>query len=167
MQISSKYFTYLHTPIGLLRIHANKSSILCIEFDPEIYPTNTNKVLHQAKKQLCEYFEKKRKSFDLPLNPLGTPFQNQAWEAIKQVAYGKTSSYKNIAISINNPKSVRAIGRANALNPIPIIIPCHRIVGSQGDLVGYAGGLDRKRWLLQLENPNPQLMLFDDKHFYK
>ncbi len=102
-------------------------------------------------KQLCEYLKRNRKSFDLPLNPKGTDFQKKVWSESTKISYGETKSYKQIAESIKSPKAYRAVGLVNNKNPIPIIIPCHRVVGSNGDLVGYAGGLHRKKFLLDLE----------------
>jgi methylated-DNA-[protein]-cysteine S-methyltransferase len=97
------------------------------------------------------YFAGRRKTFDLPLAPAGTPFQLSVWKALERIAYGETQSYGQIAQSIGKPKAVRAVGAANGANPIPIVIPCHRVIGSDGSLTGYGGGLTRKRQLLALE----------------
>ena len=105
----------------------------------------------QALLQLEEYFEGRRRSFDLPLAPQGTSFQRKVLEALQAIPYGETRSYKDIATAIGQPKAVRAVGAANARNPIPIIIPCHRVIGSDGSLTGFGGGLDVKRALLRLE----------------
>ncbi len=104
-----------------------------------------------AKSQLEEYFQGARKTFDLPLQPAGTPFQKKVWDALCTIPYGETRSYKEIALQIHNPRGCRAVGMANNRNPIMIVIPCHRVIGSNGSLVGYAGGLDIKEWLLQHE----------------
>ena len=109
-------------------------------------------VLTEAKEQLEEYFEGRRKEFHLPLAPGGTPFQKKVWEALQSIPYGETRSYKDIAVQIGNEKACRAVGMANNRNPIGIIIPCHRVVGSNGKLIGYAGGLEKKAFLLELEN---------------
>lgn len=101
--------------------------------------------------QLQEYFEGKRHSFDVPLDLYGTPFQKRVWQALQTISYGETRSYKEIAQHIGAPKAVRAIGGANNQNPIPIIIPCHRVIGSNGAMVGYGGGLEKKEWLLSIE----------------
>lgn len=101
-----------------------------------------------AKSQLEEYFQGARKTFDLPLQPAGTPFQKKVWDALCTIPYGETRSYKEIALQIHNPRGCRAVGMANNRNPIMIMIPCHRVIGSNGSLVGYAGGLDIKEWLL-------------------
>nr|WP_302596749.1 methylated-DNA--[protein]-cysteine S-methyltransferase [uncultured Cellulosilyticum sp.] len=108
-------------------------------------------LLDEAAKQLEEYFKGERKQFDLPLNPKGTPFQKQVWEALCKVPYGETRSYKEIAIMIGNPKACRAVGMANNKNPIMILIPCHRVIGANGKLIGYDGGLELKKYLLDLE----------------
>ena len=108
-------------------------------------------LIKQAKKQLFEYFERKRKIFDLPLLKEGTPFQISVWNALEKIPYGETRSYKDIAIAIDNPKAVRAVGMANNRNKIAIFIPCHRVIGADGKLVGYGGGLHIKRFLLELE----------------
>lgn len=117
-------------------------------------PEGENKqtrLLVQAAGQLDEYFTGKRKEFDLPLAAEGTLFQKKVWNALCTIPYGETRSYKDIAIQIGNAKACRAVGMANHNNPIGIIVPCHRVVGADGKLVGYAGGLDRKQFLLELE----------------
>ncbi|ADI00064.1 methylated-DNA--[protein]-cysteine S-methyltransferase [Salisediminibacterium selenitireducens] len=107
--------------------------------------------LTAVKTQLEEYFNGERTSFDVALDMKGTPFQKLVWEKVNQIPYGKTKSYKDIAVEIGAPKAVRAIGGANNQNPVPLIIPCHRVIGSNGSLVGYGGGLDKKEKLLDLE----------------
>ncbi len=109
-------------------------------------------LLAEAENQLREYFDGKRRKFQLPLAPEGTLFQRKVWEALLTIPYGETKSYKEIAVQIGNEKACRAVGMANHRNPIGIFIPCHRVIGSGGKLVGYAGGLDKKRFLLGLEN---------------
>ena len=113
-----------------------------------------NELVIEVKRQLNEYFRGERKKFDLPLALCGTPFQLKVWEALQTIPYGETRSYKEIAIQVGSPKGCRAVGMANNKNPIPIIIPCHRVVGGNGKLVGYAGGLDKKEYLLEVENCN-------------
>ena len=108
-------------------------------------------VLQEAKRQLDEYFRKERKTFDLPLLLVGTDFQKRVWEALKHIPYGTTVSYKELASRIGQPKAVRAVANANRQNAVCIILPCHRVVGTDGSLTGYAGGLDIKRYLLNLE----------------
>ncbi len=107
--------------------------------------------LFSIRQQLEQYFARKRFSFDVPLDVTGTAFQRKVWNAVSKIDYGKTRSYKEIAIEIGAPKAVRAVGGANNRNPIPIIIPCHRVIGSNGNMVGYGGGLERKEMLLRLE----------------
>lgn len=113
-----------------------------------------NKVLKETVKQLDEYFKGNRKTFDLPLSPNGTAFMQSVYKALLEIPYGKTASYKDVAMAIGNDKACRAVGNANNKNPIAIIIPCHRVIGQNGKLVGYAGGLDIKKALLSLENSN-------------
>ena len=108
-------------------------------------------LLHTAKQQLLAYFVGDLQQFDLPLAPQGTEFQERVWQALQQIDYGVTCSYGDIAKQLNQPKAVRAVGAAVGKNPLSIIIPCHRVLGSQKQLTGYAGGLERKQWLLQLE----------------
>ena len=104
-----------------------------------------------ARRQLGEYFEGERTAFDLELAPLGTPFQKQVWDALRRISYGRTASYGDIARGIGHPTASRAVGMANGRNPISIVVPCHRVIGTDGKLTGYAGGVERKRFLLQLE----------------
>lgn len=119
----------------------------------DLYSANLNEtpLIRKAAKQLNEYLAGKRKAFDLPLEPEGTPFQKAVWKALTGIPYGSTRTYKDIAESIGNPKACRAVGMANNKNPIAILIPCHRVIGTDGKLVGYAGGLDIKKKLLELE----------------
>lgn len=114
-----------------------------------------SEITNEAAKQLIDFFDKKRVDFDLPLKPKGTDFQKQVWQALLEIPYGETRSYKEIAIAIDNPKGVRAVGMANNRNPISFIIPCHRVIGSDGSLVGYGGGMDLKVFLLELESGKP------------
>lgn len=117
-------------------------------------PASDSQILSEAINQLDEYFAGKRTVFELPLYFDGTEFQKSVWQELTKIAYGKIASYKDIATALGNPKAVRAIGGANNKNPIGIIVPCHRVIGANGDLVGYAGGVWRKKWLLELENVN-------------
>lgn len=147
--------TYYSSPIGVLRITAYQDSITALEFcdtQPEFIETvNEPAIIKDCKSQLDEYFRGNRTEFNLKLSLSGTDFQNKVWKELLRVPYGKTASYKDIAMSCENPKAVRAVGGANHNNRIAIIIPCHRIVGSNGKLTGYAGGLWRKEWLLKHE----------------
>ncbi len=143
------------TDIGKIGIEENGAAITKLYFSREdALPTavlNETELLKRAGAQLQEYFAGKRKSFDLPLAPEGTPFQQKVWKALLEIPYGETRSYGDIARNIGQEKASRAVGMANNKNPIAIIIPCHRVVGSNGKLVGYAGGLDIKEQLLNLE----------------
>ena len=109
-------------------------------------------LIKEANRQLSEYLKGERQMFDLPLNPRGTDFQKRVWRALCDIPYGETRSYKQIAEAIGNPKAVRAVGMANNRNPITIVVPCHRVIGADGKLVGYGGGLEMKEFLLRLES---------------
>lgn len=142
-----------NSPIGELYITNDEKSLLSVSFETGNFSLNIkNKITDNTIKQLNEYFQGKRKTFDLPLNPKGTEFQKKVWQELKKIPYGATKSYKDIAIAIGNPNSSRAVGNANNKNPIPIIIPCHRVIGTNKKLIGYAGGLDKKQKLLDIEN---------------
>lgn len=141
--------------IGDIFISADENSLLSVKFVNHNFIENKeNKIIRQTIKQLDEYFNGKRKKFELPLNPKGTEFQKKVWQQLMNIPYGKTSTYKNIATLIGNTNASRAVGNANNKNPIAIIIPCHRVIGSNNKLTGYAGGLDKKEKLLNLEKNN-------------
>lgn len=148
-------YGFYDSPIGRLTISADGSGVTGLYFGEadikDAVPGDESGIIKEACGQLLEYFKGKRKGFDLPLNPSGTDFQKAVWKALGQVPYGETRSYKDIAIAVGNEKACRAVGMANNRNPISIIIPCHRIIGSGGRLVGYGGGLDIKERLLDLE----------------
>lgn len=152
------YSLVMSSPIGDLTLVADASGLREIRFGNDDCATvpRANEVLRQAQQQLQEYFAGQRKNFDLPLHPQGTEFQRRVWQALRKVGHGTIASYQDIANAIDNPKAVRAVGAANGSNPIPIVIPCHRIIGSNGKLTGYAGGLDIKEQLLRLENAGGQ-----------
>lgn len=144
---------YYKSPVGILKIEGEENAITGLyfvenEFESIVAPSNE---MEKCRMQLDEYFSGKRKEFNLNLNPKGTAFQLKVWSALQTVPYGKTQTYGYIAKAINNPKAVRAVGGANNRNPISIIIPCHRIIGKNGKLVGYGGGLEVKEYLLNLE----------------
>lgn len=145
---------FYETEIGIIGIRENNKSITDIFFSK--VDTNDNidetDLIKECFKQLKEYFEGNRRDFDLPLETRGTKFQKKVWDELLKIPYGETKSYKDIAIAIGNEKACRAIGMANNKNHIPIIIPCHRVIGSNGKLVGYAGGLNVKEKLLNIEN---------------
>lgn len=148
---------FFESGLGSVRIIANEKGITRIDFaEPDTQQTcppntATQQHLQNAKQQLLEYFSGNRKTFDLTLNPAGTPFQKQVWAALNTIAFGETCTYKDIAIQVNRPKGSQAIGQANGKNPISIVVPCHRVIGSNGKLTGYAGGLNRKARLLEWE----------------
>jgi methylated-DNA-[protein]-cysteine S-methyltransferase len=143
---------FLSTPIGLLRVTATTDAVTATDWVEAALPAEvSNPLLRQAVAELDAYFRGERQVFGVPLAPAGTPFQQRVWEAVAGVPYGRTTSYKAIAEALDAPKAVRAIGAANGQNPLPIFIPCHRIVGHDGRLVGYGGGLWRKAWLLRHE----------------
>ncbi len=150
-----KHTFFYNTPVGKIAIQDNGSAITNIDFYGDIVNEDFNiketKLIKETAKQLHEYFSGKRKKFDLPLAPQGTPFQQKVWDALQQIPYGETRSYKEIAIEIGQDNAYRAVGMANNKNPIAIIIPCHRVIGSNGKLVGYASGLNIKEQLLLLE----------------
>ncbi|MEN9579614.1 MAG: hypothetical protein RJA70_2623 [Pseudomonadota bacterium] len=114
----------------------------------------SNAVLRIAVKQLVEYFSRRRQAFDLPLELEGTPFQKRVWERLCQIPYGQTCSYKDVAASIKNPQAVRAVGGANGKNPLCVVVPCHRVIAADGGIGGYTGGLEIKRYLIELERGN-------------
>lgn len=135
-----------------LYLVATKTHLINIQFtQPQKALLQTTELLSMASTQLNEYFQGKRTVFSLPFKLTGTPFQLAIWKELQNIPYGQTTSYKDIAKKINNPKAYRAVGMANNKNPLPIIIPCHRVIGSNGKLTGYAGGLNLKNYLLQLE----------------
>ena len=144
---------FYETEVGTVGIRENNKSITDIYFSK--INTNDNieetELIKECFRQLNEYFEGNRKNFDLPIEAKGTEFQNKVWNELLKIPYGETKSYKEIALSIGNEKACRAIGMANNKNPIPIIIPCHRVIGSNGKLVGYAGGINVKEKLLNIE----------------
>ena len=147
-----KNFCYMNSPIGVLEIVENGQAITGISFGNSGQREERTALLEEAVRQLEEYFGGRRKEFDLPLDPVGTAFQKQVWEELKKIPYGETRSYGQLAKAIGNPKACRAVGMANHRNPIPIIVPCHRVIGADGTLTGYAGGLAIKRILLELED---------------
>ncbi|CUN79059.1 methylated-DNA--[protein]-cysteine S-methyltransferase [Clostridium disporicum] len=148
-------YGYYESPIGKIKIEAEGESIIGVSFSMESSEWDENEAVIKCKNQLQEYFEGKRKEFDLNIKFIkGTEFQISVWKALSNISYGEKVTYKSIAEKINNPKAVRAVGGANNKNPIAIIIPCHRVVGSNGKMVGYAGGIDKKEYLLKLEEKN-------------
>jgi len=154
--------TYYKTPIGTAKIVGNENGISAVTVIDEALETSKEipKMLQDCVKQLDEYFNGTRKQFDLKLNPQGTDFQKKVWDELLNVPFGKTKTYLEQSKLLGYVKAVRAVASANGKNPIWIIIPCHRITGSDGSLTGYAGGVWRKKWLLEHENPSTQKSLF-------
>ena len=153
---------YIGTPLGTALLRGNEEGLSRVHILNET-PALTRvvpPVLEDAWHQLREYFEGSRKVFDLKLSPEGTAFQKRVWEGIRTVPYGTTLSYLKLAVQLGDPKAIRAVAAANGSNPLWIITPCHRIIGTDGSLTGYAGGLHRKKWLLDHESPYKQLPLF-------
>lgn len=152
----------LQTPLGILLIEGDENGLTSLSImSDEIKITHTSqKKLEDAIIQLQEYFEGKRKQFTIRLNPQGTNFQQKVWQKLLEIPYGTTISYQQLAQNLDNPKAVRAVANANGKNPLWIIIPCHRVIGADGSLTGYAGELWRKKWLLEHENPSLQQQLF-------
>jgi methylated-DNA-[protein]-cysteine S-methyltransferase len=143
---------YIPSPLGPIEIVASDRGICAISFVSAIENSSqTSALTQQAAQQLVAYFAKELTVFNLPLDAVGTAFQLQVWQMLCTIPYGKTCSYAEIAVSIENRKAVRAVGAANGRNPVAIVVPCHRVIGANGTLTGYAGGLDKKAWLLQHE----------------
>lgn len=142
-------------------IIGDENGIISIEVCDEAEVSSTiPRVLQEVVTQLSEYFEGKRKDFDLKLNPKGTEFQQKVWKALLEIPYGKTRTYLEQSKILGDVKAIRAVASANGKNPLWIVVPCHRVIGSDGSLTGYAGGLWRKKWLLEHENPSTQQSLF-------
>lgn len=153
---------FIETPLGITKIEGDEQGISTITvLDRDERPSDiVPEILEDAVYQLREYFEGTRKEFSLTLNPEGTEFQKNVWRALEQIPYGKTVSYLELSKTLGDPKAIRAVASANGKNPLWIVIPCHRVIGSDGSLTGYAGGLHRKKWLLEHESPSPQQSLF-------
>ncbi len=158
-----KETAYIQTPLGTACISGNEDGITDISVIKEEEASTQENIpshLKDAVTQLQEYFEGVRTDFDLVLNPSGTDFQKKVWAELLTIPFGKTASYLDIAKRLGDPKSIRAAATANGKNPLWIVVPCHRVIGSDGSLTGYAGGLWRKKWLLDHENPVKQQSLF-------
>lgn len=147
-------FGIVPAPFGELLVAKEDGAVVEIHFRPrDVDGVRDDDAVSDVAKQLHEYFRGERQSFDLELAPRGTDFQRLCWSALQHIPYGETRSYSDIAREIGRPAAVRAVGAANGANPIPIVIPCHRVVGSNGSLTGFGGGIETKRWLLALESP--------------
>ncbi len=139
------------TRLGLIAVESDGGTIRRVEFDPAAPATGADALTTRCFRELTEFFDGIRREFTLPLHPAGTPFQLRVWAELRMIPYGATISYGELARRIGNPRAGRAVGMANHRNPIAILIPCHRVIGSNGDLTGYGGGLSRKKTLLNLE----------------
>mgnify|MGYP003602687559 CR=1 len=153
--------TYIKTPLGIAKIIGDENGISLISISDEGEISETIPVvLQEAVTQLNEYFERKRIDFNFKLNPKGTDFQKKVWKGLLEVPFGKTRTYLEQSKILGDVKAIRAVASANGKNPLWIVVPCHRIIGSDGSLTGYAGELWRKKWLLEHENPTMQQSLF-------
>ena len=153
---------YIQTPLGTASIHGDEQGLQRFELEDDATPLTQEipDTLQEAAKQVQQYFNKQRTTFDLKLNPQGTDFQKRVWNQLLSIPYGKTSTYLEMAQNLGDPKCIRAAASANGKNPLWIIIPCHRVIGSDGSLTGYAGGLWRKQKLLEHEGMAVQQRLF-------
>lgn len=153
---------FIKSPLGFTKIVGDEYGIASISIldSEETLTTLIPNSLKLCVKQLQEYFDGNRTAFDLKLNPKGTEFQKKVWKELVKIPYGKTVSYLDLAKKLGDAKAIRAVASANGKNPLWIIVPCHRVIGSDGSLTGYAGGLHRKQWLLNHENPAKQQTLF-------
>jgi methylated-DNA-[protein]-cysteine S-methyltransferase len=159
MSAHTIWYDELQTPIGLLRLVADDVGLREVWFStgrhqrsPHPQWQRARDPLSEARQQLEEYFAGERQQFDMPLHPVGTPFQLQVWWELSRIPYGATISYGELARRIEQPLAVRAVGAANGRNPLPIVLPCHRVIGANGSLTGFGGGLPTKRFLLSLES---------------
>ena len=151
-------YDWMESPVGDLLIAADEAAVTTIGFREGRHPGRVAEgwrrggpLVTEARRQLGEYFEGQRQRFDLPLAPSGTPFQLRAWKALQDIPYGATRSYGEQARAMGQPRAVRAVGAANGRNPLAIVVPCHRVIGGDGGLTGYGGGLDVKQYLIELE----------------
>lgn len=151
------YYTKMDSPLGCLKLVANETKLVALLWEedrpnrvslPELELKTNHPIFIESIQQLTEYFSGKRKKFRIPLDPVGTPFQKKVWTALREIPFGSTKSYGEIAKQIGHPQASRAVGAANGRNPISIIVPCHRVIGANGKLTGFAGGLKAKEYLL-------------------
>ncbi len=152
---------FIQTPLGVAKIVGDEAGISIISILSE--GTITNKIpknLKECVAQLQQYFDGQRNHFDFKMNPSGTDFQQRVWQELVNIPFGKTMSYLDLSKKMGDVKAIRAVASANGKNPLWIVVPCHRVIGTDGSLTGYAGGLWRKKWLLEHENPSPQQSLF-------
>ncbi len=153
---------FLQSPLGIAELKGDKIGLVSISIlnEKKDFSSRIPSSLNDAVHQLQEYFAGERKTFELKLNPQGTPFQQKVWKELIEIPYGETTTYLKLSQKLGDEKAIRAVASANGKNPLWIVVPCHRVIGTDGTLTGYAGGLWRKKWLLELENPSPQTSLF-------
>ncbi|MCM2255742.1 MAG: methylated-DNA--[protein]-cysteine S-methyltransferase [Vicinamibacteria bacterium] len=156
-------YTYVDTPVGDLLVAGDEGALRLVSFPtgkmrrrPESEWVEDARPFKAARQQLREYFAGARQRFDLPLEPVGTPFQRHVWAELRRIPYGRTRTYAELAARIGRPRAMRAVGTANGANPLPIVVPCHRVIGADGSLTGFGGGLPAKRLLLDLEGALPR-----------
>ena len=161
------WYDHFDTPTGPMTACVDDDGVRYIAFEHERHPIPRDPTWQHAparvrdvRRQLDEYFAGTRRTFDLPLAPRGTPFQLRVWRLLAEIPFGETWSYRDIAVRLGDPNATRAVGAANGRNPSPIVLPCHRVIGADGSLTGFGGGLPVKRWLLQHEGPLPARDLF-------
>jgi methylated-DNA-[protein]-cysteine S-methyltransferase len=153
--------TFIKTPLGIAKIIGDEKGISVISVSDEgAISTAIPAILQESVSQLNDYFEGKRKDFNFKLNPSGSEFQQKVWIGLLEIPFGKTMSYLELSKKLGDVKAIRAVASANGKNPLWIVVPCHRVIGTDGSLTGYAAGLWRKKWLLEHENPNTQGSLF-------
>jgi methylated-DNA-[protein]-cysteine S-methyltransferase len=159
-------YTYIDSPIGRLQVTRDEGGVTGLDLPTARYPRQIrddwerdDAVFDDVRAQLSEYFAGTRQQFDLPLNARGNAFQHAVWQVLTEIPYGETTSYGKVAAAVGHPDGARAVGVANGQNPIPIIVPCHRVIGADGSLIGYGGGLSTKRWLLDHEAHHAGLTL--------
>lgn len=168
MTVSETIHVHHESPVGRLtlvgRTHGDEHRLMGLYFDDQKHPPDRDRLgrqvpdgLSRVREQLDQYFAGQRCEFEVPVHLNGTEFQRRVWDRLRTIPYGQTRSYGDIAAHVGGPKTTRAVGVANGRNPIAIIVPCHRVVGTDGNLVGYAGGLERKRWLLDHESGTARL----------
>ena len=158
-RFTTVFHTTIDSPVGPLLLAAGDDGLRAVEFHASRHPVpreadwqaGDHPLLQRARAQLDEYFAGKRRTFDLPLAPRGTEFQRETWQALASIPYGSTISYAELAQRVKRPKAMRAVGAANGRNPLPIVLPCHRVIGADGSLTGFGGGLPTKQFLLELE----------------
>ncbi|MBS0215279.1 MAG: methylated-DNA--[protein]-cysteine S-methyltransferase [Proteobacteria bacterium] len=167
MKADIVHWLHVPSPVGQLLVAADDDGLRAIEFPRNRHPVKrddgwieaSHRLIDEAQRQLDDYFAGKRTTFTVPLAPRGTPFQLAVWNALREIPFGDTWSYGDLARHIDQPSAVRAVGAANGRNPIPIIVPCHRVIGSDGTLTGFGGGLPTKEFLLRLEGALPASLL--------